>query len=182
MFSLYYDPRKKHIEERQEKDPDYNNGQILVEVCAVNICGSDMHYFSHGRCGSYVIKSPLILGHEGSGRVAEIGSGTSSGPAKGGRVFINPYHFCGECEECRDGRENFCRFGKFMGTASVTPHNHGLLRQYVLLPAEQYLPAPDHIPYEHLACAEPLSVVLHAATRAGNIAGKRIAVTGAGPA
>lgn len=95
-------------------------GEVLLRLGAAGICGSDMHYYVHGRVGGFVIREPLIPGHEASGVVAALGEGVSHLPL-GARVAINPSRPCGRCAACREGRENLCVNMRFLGSASVFP-------------------------------------------------------------
>jgi L-idonate 5-dehydrogenase len=78
---------------------------VLLRLGAGGICGSDMHYFFEGRVGNFVIREPLTPGHEASGVVAKAGPGVTR-VREGDHVAINPSHPCGQCDNCRDGREN----------------------------------------------------------------------------
>jgi len=91
-------------------------GMVRVQFGAGGICGSDMHYFRHGRTGDFVVKSPLTLGHEIAGVIAEVSDG-ASGLKPGDRVAVNPSRWCGRCAHCREGRENLCENIYFMGSA-----------------------------------------------------------------
>ena len=79
--------------------------EVLVEVRSVGVCGSDMHYYEHGRIGQFVVREPLILGHESMGVIAALGSEVTKTEV-GQRVTIEPGIPCGECRECRVGRYN----------------------------------------------------------------------------
>jgi L-idonate 5-dehydrogenase len=161
-------------------DPEVGPGQVLLKLGAGGICGSDLHYFLHGRVGSFVIKEPLIPGHEVSGTAVKVGPGVSR-IREGDRVAVNPSHACGACPACRGGRENLCRNMRFLGSASIFPHMQGTFREYFLMPERQCQAVPAEVPLDVLAFAEPLAVSLHAVQRAGNLLGKRVLVTGAGP-
>ncbi|RAV31088.1 alcohol dehydrogenase catalytic domain-containing protein, partial [Corynebacterium heidelbergense] len=79
--------------------------EVLVEVAAVGVCGSDVHYYRHGRIGDFGVNEPMILGHELSGRIAAVGEGVD--PARvGQRVAVEPQHPCRRCEQCKAGRYN----------------------------------------------------------------------------
>jgi L-idonate 5-dehydrogenase len=154
-------------------------GFVRVRFAAGGICGSDMHYFSHGRIGNFIATSPLVLGHEVAGTVEEIGEGVA-GVAPGDRVAVNPSRWCGRCPRCLEGRRNLCENIYFMGSASKTPHMQGgFATLFDAIPA-QCVPIPDAMPFEAAALAEPLAVCLHAVNR-GDVAGKHVAVIGAGP-
>jgi L-idonate 5-dehydrogenase len=154
-------------------------GFVRVRFAAGGICGSDMHYFSHGRIGNFIATSPLVLGHEVAGTVEEVGEAVT-GTAPGDRVAVNPSRWCGTCPRCREGRRNLCENIYFMGSASKTPHMQGgFATLFDAVPA-QCIRIPDHVPFEAAALSEPLAVCLHAVNR-GNVEGKSVAVIGAGP-
>lgn len=154
-------------------------GEVLLRLGAAGICGSDMHYYVHGRVGGFVIREPLIPGHEASGVVAALGEGVSHLPV-GTRVAINPSKPCGHCVACREGRENLCVNMRFLGSASVFPHMQGLFREYFVMPATQCIPVDTPVSLGEIAMSEPLSVALHSVNRAGSLLGRRVLITGSG--
>lgn len=154
--------------------------QVRVAVKAVGICGSDLHYFRHGRVGDFVIREPLTPGHEASGQVLEVGAAVSN-VKPGDRVALDPARTCGVCRYCRQGDSNHCEAVHFFGSASRYPHMQGAMREQVVVQAAQCLPLPEHIPFELAAFGEPLAVALHAVQRAGSVLGKSVMVVGAGP-
>ena len=155
-------------------------GRVRVRFRSGGICGSDLHYFLHGRTGDFVVTEPLILGHEVAGEIVEIAC-AAPGLLAGDRVAVNPARPCGVCPRCREGRENICENVFFMGSASRTPHMQGGFADLVDVAPAQCFVVPPEVPFEHAALAEPLAVCLHAAARAGELAGRRVLVTGAGP-
>ena len=159
--------------------PQPGPGEVLVRLGAAGICGSDMHYYFHGRVGSFAIREPLTPGHEASGIVAAVGSGVDR-VAPGDRVAINPSSPCGHCAGCREGRENLCSNMRFLGSASVFPHVQGMFREYFVMPQRQCVPVRTEASLQEIAMAEPLSVALHSAQRAGNLMGKSVLITGSG--
>lgn len=152
---------------------------VLVRLGAAGICGSDLHYYFHGKVGAFVIKEPLTPGHEASGIVEAVGSAVTR-VAPGMKVAINPSHACGQCDYCRAGRDNLCRNMRFLGSASVFPHVQGMFRQHFLMHEQQLTPVEADISLGELAFAEPLSVALHGVNRAGELLGKTVLVTGGG--
>ncbi len=153
---------------------------VRIRFGAGGICGSDMHYFHHGRVGDFVVRSPLVLGHEIAGTIAALGSSVT-GLAVGMRVAVNPSRWCGRCVHCRDRRPNLCENIYFMGSASKTPHMAGGFASHFDAVPAQCVPIPDHVPFTSAALCEPLAVCLHAVARAGKVEGKRGLVIGAGP-
>jgi L-idonate 5-dehydrogenase len=161
-------------------EPTPGPGEVLLKLGAGGICGSDMHYFLHGRIGNFIIREPLIPGHEISGTVVEVGAGVTR-VKPGDKIAINPSHACGTCKGCRAGRENLCSNMRFLGSASVYPHVQGMFREYFIMNERQCQTVSPAVDLSELAFAEPLSVALHAVNRGGNLLGKRVLVTGAGP-
>jgi len=152
---------------------------VEMRLGAGGICGSDLHYYQHGRVGAFVVREPLIPGHEVSGTVARIGAGVTRVKV-GDKVAINPSHACGQCDYCNSGRLNLCRNMRFLGSASVFPHVQGMFRERFVMGERQLTPIHEDISLGELACAEPLSIGLHAVHRAGNLTGKTVLVTGGG--
>ena len=148
--------------------------EVVVEIRSVGICGSDVHYYEHGRIGDYVVNAPMVLGHESSGVVVD--AGTSS-LAVGQRVAIEPGVPCGHCEQCRRGTYNLCPDVVFFATPPV----HGSLAHYVAVHEAFAHPVPDSMSDDAAALIEPLSVGLWANQKAGTGIGSRVLVTGAGP-
>jgi L-idonate 5-dehydrogenase len=130
--------------------------------------------------GAFVVREPLVPGHEASGIVEAVGSEVSR-VRPGNRVAINPSHPCGRCDYCAAGRGNLCRHMFFLGSASVYPHAQGVFRERFVMGERQLTPiAEPQISLGEIACAEPLSIGLHAIHRAGPVLGETVLVTGAG--
>ncbi|MDB5525780.1 MAG: idnD [Rhizobium sp.] len=155
-------------------------GEVLLRMAAAGICGSDLHYYQQGGFGPVRVREPIIPGHEASGYVAAIGVGVS-GLAIGQLVAVNPSQPCGHCKFCSAGQPIHCLSMRFMGSAMRLPHEQGMFRDLMVVPARQCVPAGDLVSPGEAACAEPLAVCLHAVSHAGDVAGKRALVTGAGP-
>ena len=166
------------VEEQPQPAP--GPGEVLLKLGAGGICGSDLHYWQHGRVGDFVVREPLIPGHEASATVAAVGADVTRAKP-GDQVAVSPSHACGRCEACRGGRENLCRRMFFLGSASVFPHAQGFFREYFVLHERQCYPVAGEVPLAELAFAEPLAVALHAVNRGGNLLGASVLVTGAGP-
>ncbi|WP_330353357.1 L-idonate 5-dehydrogenase [Streptomyces chartreusis] len=155
-------------------------GQALVAVRYGGVCGSDLHYWRHGGVGDFRLREPMLLGHEVVGTVVAYGDG-ASGPLAGTAVAVHPATPCGRCPECVDGRRNVCRDTRYLGSAARFPHVQGGFAARVVVPADQLRPLPAGLGLRRAALAEPLSVALHAVRRAGDVAGRHVLVTGAGP-
>ena len=157
-------------------DPAPCADQVLVQVAAVGVCGSDVHYYKHGRIGDYVVDHPLILGHELSGRIAAVGSTVD--PARvGRRVAVEPQRPCRTCKQCKAGRYNLCPDIEFY----ATPPIDGAFAEYVTIQSDFAYDIPDTVSDEAAALIEPLSVGLWACQRADIKPGSRVLIAGAGP-
>ncbi|MET0692536.1 MAG: alcohol dehydrogenase catalytic domain-containing protein, partial [Propionibacteriaceae bacterium] len=102
--------------------------QVLIEVATVGICGSDVHYYDHGRIADFVVREPLVLGHEASGTIRAVGSDVTDREV-GQRVAMEPQETCGRCVQCTSGRYNLCPDVQFFATPPV----HGAFAEYVVL-------------------------------------------------
>jgi L-iditol 2-dehydrogenase len=149
---------------------------VLVEVSSVGVCGSDVHWYEHGRIGDLVVRSPLVLGHECAGRVAAVGADATK-HAVGDRVCLEPGVPCGRCRECRAGRYNLCVDVAFF----ATPPIDGAFANFVTIHEDFAFALPDDLSDDAGALMEPLSVAIWACRKASVGAGDRVLVTGAGP-
>ncbi|MFC3683132.1 L-idonate 5-dehydrogenase [Hydrogenophaga luteola] len=154
-------------------------GQVRLRLGAGGICGSDLHYYQHGRAGAFAIRAPFVPGHEASGVVEAIGPGVTR-VRPGQKVAVNPAHPCGLCPACRAGRSNLCEKMVFLGSAAIFPHLPGLFREHFVVGESQLTAVDEDVGLGEIACAEPLSVGLHAVRRAGSVLGATVLVTGAG--
>lgn len=170
---------KEDLRQGELPTPGAQPGQVLVKVRRVGICGSDVHYFNHGRVGNFVPKRPFALGHEFAGEVVASGQG-AAGFSTGDRVVIDPSQPCGQCRHCRSGRYNLCENMRYFGSASCDPHLDGGFAEFVAVPARNCHLMPDVMTWGEAAMLEPLSVALHATQRAGNLAGTSVFVAGGG--
>ncbi len=151
-------------------------GEVLVRVSAVGVCGSDVHYYDHGRIGPYVVDHPLVLGHEAGGVVERVGPGVTS-LVEGQRVSVEPGVPCRTCPQCLAGRYNLCPDVKFF----ATPPYDGAFAEFVVMPAGFVFPVPDTVSDDAAGLVEPLSVGVWACRRTRVEPGSRVLVTGAGP-
>jgi L-iditol 2-dehydrogenase len=150
--------------------------EVLVRVASVGVCGSDTHYYEHGRIGSYVVEQPLVLGHEASGVVTDMGEDVPADRVSQ-RVSIEPGVPDLTCEQCLAGRYNLCPNMRFF----ATPPIDGAFAEYVVVHEAFAHPVPDVIGDDAAALLEPLSVGIWACRKARISAGARVLVTGAGP-
>lgn len=160
--------------------PQPGPGEVLVRMAAGGICGSDLHYYHHGGFGTVRVREPMALGHEASGRVIALGAGVS-GPAIGTLVAVNPSSPCNECPSCRRSHRNHCENMRFNGSAMRFPHEQGLFRECIAVPAPRVFAMGEGVSPEEAALCEPLAVSLHAVAQAGDLTGKTVLVSGCGP-
>ncbi|PHH58966.1 hypothetical protein CDD82_2599 [Ophiocordyceps australis] len=156
----------------EEPGPD----EVLLHIRATGICGSDMHFWQHGRIGDIAVESDCILGHEAAGVVVKVGSGVGH-VKKGDRVAVEPGVPCGHCFLCTNGRYNLCQKVAFAG---VYP-DHGTIQRFKRHAASHVHKLPDNVSLSTAALIEPLSVALHALRTSPITLGAPVAVFGAGP-
>ncbi|MDJ0612345.1 MAG: L-idonate 5-dehydrogenase [Rhizobiaceae bacterium] len=155
-------------------------GQVLVKMAAGGICGSDLHYYNHGGIGDTIrLKEPMVLGHEVSGHIVELGDSVTNLNV-GDLVAVSPSRPCGHCQYCAQGQRNHCENMRFYGSAMPFPHIQGAFREMLVADASQCVKA-EGLTAAEAAMAEPLSVCLHGVRRAGELVGKRVLITGSGP-
>ena len=164
------------VEVEERPIPRPGPGEVLVAIGSVGVCGSDMHYYEHGRIGPYVVDAPLVLGHEAGGTVAAVGSLVASLEV-GQRVSIEPGVPCRDCAQCLAGRYNLCPRIRFFATPPVD----GAFAEFVVMPESFVYPIPDSLSDDAAGLLEPLSVGVWACMRAGVGPQSRVLVTGAGP-
>jgi L-iditol 2-dehydrogenase len=162
------------VEERPE--PRAGRDQVVVQVASVGVCGSDTHYYEHGRIGRFVVEAPLVLGHEASGTITAVGPGVSPDRV-GQRVSIEPGVPDLTCPQCLAGRYNLCPGMVFFATPPVD----GALAERVVVHEAFAHPVPAGMSDDAAALLEPLSVGIWACRKGRVSAGSRVLVTGAGP-
>jgi L-iditol 2-dehydrogenase len=153
-----------------EADPQPRADEVLLEVGAVGLCGSDRHWFVEGNIGDAALQGPLVLGHEFAGTIM-------SGPRAGERVALDPAIPCGSCAPCVAGRHNLCVATRFAGHGTTD----GALRSVLAWPERLANPLPDSLSDVEGALAEPLGVALHALDLGGARPGTTAGVFGCGP-
>lgn len=164
---------KMGFEERPIPQP--KDDEVLVKLEYVGICGSDIHYYEHGRIGDYIVKPPFVLGHEPGGTVVEVGKKVKHLKV-GDRVALEPGKTCGHCEACRTGNYNLCNDVIFFATPPVD----GVFQEYVAHEADLCFKLPDNVSTMEGALIEPLAVGFHAANQGGAHIGQTAVVFGAG--
>ncbi|KAM8804601.1 sorbitol dehydrogenase [Eudromia elegans] len=162
------------LENRPIPEPGPN--EVLLRMHSVGICGSDVHYWQHGRIGDFVVKAPMVLGHEASGTVVKVGAGVTH-LQPGDRVAIEP----GVPRET----DEYCKVGRYNLSPSIffcaTPPDDGNLCRFYKHSASFCYKLPDNVTFEEGALIEPLSVGIHACRRAGVTLGSKVFVCGSGP-
>lgn len=180
--AFWYNPKDIRVEETTE--PQVKNNDVKIQVKWCGICGSDLHEYLAGPIFIPVDKphpltgetAPVILGHEFSGEVVEVGKDVTS-LKEGDRVVVEPVDVCGECPACQSGHYNLCFNLGFHGLAG----GGGGFAEYTTFPAKFVHKIPDTLDYEKAALIEPMAVALHS-LHAGNFeVGQNAVVAGAGP-
>ncbi|SFF39243.1 L-iditol 2-dehydrogenase [Actinacidiphila alni] len=157
-------------------DEPLGAGDVRVAIAQVGLCGSDTHFYAHGRIGAFRLTGPHVLGHEASGTVLETG-GEVTDLVPGDRVAVEPGLWCGRCRECLAGTYNLCADMRFLG---MPPHA-GLARERVVLPRRAVHAVPAGMTATRAALLEPLSVAVWAVGRAAVQPGEQVLIAGAGP-
>lgn len=160
------------IEFRETPRPIAAEGQVLVRIMRIGICGSDIHVY-HGK--HPFTRYPVTQGHEVSGRIEAVGSGVE-GLSVGQKVTIEPQVCCGRCYPCTHGKYNLCEELKVMGFQTT-----GTASEYFAVDAAKVTPLPETMSYDEGAMIEPLAVTVHAAKRFPELKGARVAILGCGP-
>lgn len=150
--------------------------QVKIAIKRTGICGSDVHYYTHGQIGSFVVKSPMVLGHESSGVVVEVGKAVTRVKV-GDRVAIEPGVPSRYSDEYKTGQYNLCPHMAF----AATPPYDGTLARYYLSPEDFLVLLPENVTLDQGALAEPLSVAVHASKLGGVKFNSKVAIFGAGP-
>ncbi len=154
--------------------------EAVVEVAFGGICGSDLHYWTHGAAGESVLKAPMTLGHEIVGTVL-VAAGNGTGPAAGTAVAVHPATPGPGTGRYPEDRPNLSPGCTYLGSAARFPHTDGAFSRFATLPARMLRPLPAGLDLRTAALVEPASVAWHAVSRAGEVAGKTALVIGSGP-
>ncbi|KAK7486799.1 hypothetical protein BaRGS_00021946 [Batillaria attramentaria] len=174
LTAILYEKGDLRLEDKPVPEP--GPGQVQLCMQQVGICGSDVHYWTHGEIGDFVVRAPMVLGHEASAVVSKLGPGVTSLKV-GDRVAIEPGVPCRRCNYCKTGRYNLCLDMKFC----ATPPYDGNLARYYIHDADFCFKLPDHVSFEEGALLEPLSVGVHACNRGNVSLGSKVLICGAGP-
>ncbi|HWD37356.1 MAG TPA: galactitol-1-phosphate 5-dehydrogenase [Fimbriimonas sp.] len=156
--------------------PGVAEDEVLVQVRACGICGSDVHGMD-GSTGRRI--PPLVMGHEASGEIAQVGAAVKSWQI-GDRVTFDSTIFCGKCGYCERGEFNLCDNRQVVGVSCGDYRRNGAFAEFVVVPARVLCRLPDGLTYERAAMVEPVSIAVHGVDRAHIKQGDRVAVIGAG--
>lgn len=156
--------------------PEISDDEVLIRVQACGICGSDIH----GADGSSGRRQPpIIMGHEASGEIAEVGAAVTDWQV-GQHVAFDSMLYCGECEACKSGRTNLCPDRRVIGVSCDDYRRDGAFAEFVKLPARVLFKMPDGLSFEEAAFGEPVAVAMHAVRQVGIKGGETVLVIGAG--
>ncbi len=169
----------RRMELRDVPDPEIREPhQVLVRMGRVGVCGSDIHYFTHGRIGAQVVQYPFTVGHECAGTVLAVGDAVRR-VRPGDRIAVEPAMSCGECDQCRAGRAHTCRKIRFLGAPGQA---EGGLSELIVVPEESCYPITGASTLDQAALSEPFSIGVYAIRLYGpNIAGAAVGILGSGP-
>ena len=161
---------------RTVDDPHVGADEVLVEVKACGICGSDVHGVD-GSTGRRI--PPLIMGHEASGVIRECGSGVREW-SPGDRVTFDSTIFCGSCWHCRRGESHLCNNRRVLGVSCAEYRQHGAFAQFIAVPKHIVYLIPERLDFRRAAMVEPLAIAVHALSLSNHRLGETAAVIGAG--
>ena len=161
---------------REVPEPEVGSGDLLVEVRACGICGSDVHGYD-GSSGRRI--PPLIMGHEASGVVARVGAGVQHFQV-GDRVTFDSTISCGNCRFCLIGQVNLCETRRVLGVSCNEYRRHGAFAEFVVVPERIAYALPEEFPFENAALIEAVSIAVHAAKLSTITSGSTAVVIGAG--
>ena len=169
--------KKKDIRLEEKPVPSIKDNEVLIQIKVCGVCKSDIDYYFSGRVSDFIVEKPIIIGHEASGFIEDVGKNVKN-LKKGDKVSIIPLIGCKECEFCMSGKENLCRNRKFLG---CPPDTQGCFQQYLVHPAELVIKINDDIALEEAAIIEPSAIAYNSIKTIGGIEGKNIVgIIGAG--
>ena len=154
--------------------PEIGSDDVLIRVSKTSICGTDLHIHAWDKWAQSAISVPMVVGHEFTGRIEAVGANVA-GLSVGERVSGEGHVTCGHCRNCRAGRREFCH-----NHTSVGVSRPGAFAEYLVLPATNVFPVPDHISDDVAAVLDPLGNATHTAL-AFDVVGEDVLITGAGP-
>lgn len=165
-----------HFEYKDVPTPTYEDDEVLVKVGACSICGSDVHGYD-GSSGRR--QPPIIMGHEASGEIVEVGKAVTNFE-KGDRVTFDSTVYCGKCYYCRKGMVNLCTSRRVLGVACDDYRQQGAMAEYVAIKERTLYKIPDNVSFVQAAAVEPLSVAVHAVSVSPIKLGDKVVIVGTG--
>lgn len=150
---------------------------VLIRIRMVGVCGSDIHYYTTGRIGSQIVEYPFVIGHEAAGIVEKTGPKVTR-VKPGDRIAIDPAVFCGDCDQCRTGREHTCRKLAFLGCPAQL---EGALSEFIVIPETSCFAIPDTMTWEQAVLTEPLAIGIYSLKQSRLPQEANAAILGAGP-
>lgn len=163
------------IEYQDKALPNIKANEVLIKVLNCGVCGSDVHYYQHGRIGNFIVDKPIILGHECAGEIVEIGANVTN-VRVGDKVAVEPGYTCGTCEYCKNGLYNLCSDVVFL----ATPPYDGAFVEYIKYPSDWVFKLPENMSTLEGALVEPFCVGLHAVNQSGGKLGDTAVILGSG--
>lgn len=163
----------KTFEVTELPQPHAGPGELVLRNRVCGVCGTDVHIY-HGEPGSADVCPPVVLGHEYSAQVVEVGEGVS-GFTVGDHVTVDPNIYCGRCNPCQNGKKQLCLHMEAIGVT-----RDGGFAQYSQIPASQAFKLDPQVPWEAAAMAEPLACCVHGIDLAGIRPGQKVCVVGGG--
>ena len=163
----------KNVSCEERPMPVIGPGEALVRVKYAGVCGSDLHVYN-GHHATAI--KPVVMGHEFSGEIAEVGEDGRHRLNPGDRVVVQPFTACGVCDTCVQGRDNVCRQLKILGI-----HIDGCFAEYVKVPQKKVYKIPDNVSFRLASLTEPLAVAVHDVRRSRLAVGETALVIGGGP-
>lgn len=139
-----------------------HDDEVKIKIASVGVCGSDIHYYAEGKIGSQVVQYPFAVGHECSGIIAETGKAVTNVKV-GDLVVIDPSVYCGECDQCKNGRPHTCRKNRFLGCPGQLD---GCLTEYIVLPSYTCFNVTGRLNPVQAALIEPLTIGVYSVKQA----------------
>ncbi len=169
-----YSAESNVYEVREVEVPKVGPGDVLVQIKATAICGTDISLLENKYKGRKSVPIPIIPGHEGVGIIADIGKGVKDLQI-GDRVAFEALKGCGQCLDCKLGNKNMCQYWEHLGLTQ-----DGTFAEYVLVPSELIHKLPDHISFKNASCLEPMGLTVRSLANVKPVLGETAAIIGPG--
>lgn len=154
-----------------------NSNDVKIRMSVLGICGSDIHYYTHGKIGSQKVQYPFTVGHEGAGIVVEIGNSVKR-VKPGDNIAIEPAMPCWKCDQCLSGRHHTCRNLRFLGCPGQA---EGCLSEYIVMPETSCFPLEGSLTPDNGSISEPMAIGVYAVKKSGGVKNLNIGIFGFGP-